>query len=91
MAEGIINNNPIASLKRPPSLPRETIIAPNQWQEIFDIVPDQEFRDFLIVLKNTGARPGEIRMMEARHLHGDVVMFSKLNAYRLKPVGSGSS
>jgi integrase len=67
-------------LRRPPSLPRETIIAPAHWQEILDIVPDQEFRDFLIVLKNTGARPGEIRMMEARHLHGVVVIFPKVSS-----------
>ena len=80
VAEGIIDHNPIAALKRPPSLPRETIIAPHHWREILDVVPDQEFRDFLIVLKNTGARPGEIRQMEARHVHGDVVIFPKVSS-----------
>jgi len=80
LAEGLIDNNPLATLRTPTTTPREVVISPDQWKRIFATVKDQAFKDFLLVLKNTGARPGEIRQMEAQHIHDGVVIYPKVNS-----------
>lgn len=76
-SEGYISRSPVASATVPSAARRETIITPEQWQQILDAVLDEEFRDVLTVLRETGCRPTELRLVEARHLHGDRWVFER--------------
>lgn len=69
--EGIIARSPIAAVRAPEAARRERIITPDEWRRIMDAVPDQEFRDLLTVLRETGCRPHEARVLEARHVQGN--------------------
>jgi integrase len=65
--EGIIKDNPISRVKRPPATPRECYITEAQYARLMSAIPDQEFRDFVTFLRETGCRPIEARKAEARH------------------------
>ncbi len=67
----LIEKNPIRGVKQPKCVPRDVRIAPADWQAILGHLADADpFRDFLIVLRATGARPLEVRTIEARHIVG---------------------
>jgi integrase/recombinase XerD len=59
--------NPIQHMKRPPTQRREKILTSEERGHILDFYPEGDpFRDFLIAMQESGARPGEImRLMAA--------------------------
>jgi integrase len=63
--EGILKENPLRGLKKPPANRRERILTPEEWEELFAAVVDQEFKDFLTAMRETGCRPGEVRRVTA--------------------------
>jgi site-specific recombinase XerD len=63
--EGLLKENPLRGLKKPPASRRERILTAEEWEQLFAAVVDQEFKDFLLALRETGARPGEIRRVTA--------------------------
>jgi len=65
---GRISGNPIRSLEKPPPGVREQLISADEFQEILAHVKDAEFRDLLDVAWETGARPHELFIVEARHV-----------------------
>lgn len=75
--EGYIVRSPITAASAPAADRRETIITPNEWQRIIGAVPDQEFRDMLTVLRETGCRPQEVRAVEARHVRDGRWVFGR--------------
>ncbi|WP_197488978.1 tyrosine-type recombinase/integrase [Planctomyces sp. SH-PL14] len=68
MEEGYIETSPIAHMKAPPKLRRETIITPEQFQLILSVSRDQCFKDLLLFLWHTGVRPQEAAKIERRHV-----------------------
>lgn len=59
-------DDPLAGLKKPKQTPREAYITPEQWAKVLETAKG-EFLDLLIVLKESGARPQELRLAEAKH------------------------
>jgi integrase len=57
--EGWIAKNPISSMKKPPSARREAIITPQE-RDMLEAAAVPEFRDFLVALRESGCRPGEL-------------------------------
>jgi integrase len=66
--ERLIAENPIASVRRPAAQNRTKTLSPAERATIRDGASDDAFRDFLAVLSATGARPGEVARIEARHV-----------------------
>jgi integrase/recombinase XerD len=62
-----IGDNPLAGLKKPAQGTRERYITADEWAKI-EATASGEFLDLLQVLKDSGARPQEIRAAEAKHL-----------------------
>jgi integrase len=68
VAEGYLDFTPLAGQRKPPGERREVILSQEQRSIIFATVKDRRFRDFLLLIQETGARPQEVRAIEARHV-----------------------
>lgn len=66
--QGYLEHSPIATIQKPRETRRETTLTNEQRQLIFDEAGDQNFRDLLILIQETGCRPQEVRCVEARHV-----------------------
>jgi integrase len=72
--QNYLKHNPIASMRRPRGRRRDVFYTSDQW----DLIRQQArgpLLDMLDFLSLTGCRPQEARAIEARHLHGDLVIF----------------
>jgi integrase/recombinase XerD len=78
--EGYITVNPLQGYKKPRPLTRGiwAYLTPEQWTQIVEYVRDnpakrevESFLDYCTVVRMTGCRPQEIRVVEARHLDNE--------------------
>jgi len=65
LEQGLITTNPLAKLKKPREDRRSRILEPREHSLIMSEVKDEEFRQYLTALHETGARPGEITRITA--------------------------
>lgn len=65
--EEYIKVSPLRKVKRGKSNRRQLVVTAEQWQSILDNASDAAFRDFLLFIRETGCRPQEARLLEARH------------------------
>jgi integrase len=75
--EGLIDENPLKRVKRPPNKRRERIPTLEERQQILAAIKDEPFREFVFAMQETGARPGEVRKVTAAHFseeHGTWVL-----------------
>ena len=68
-AEGLLQPNPIKAVKKPPQRHRDRVLTPEERQEILATIRDQPFREFVLAMMETGARPGEVRKVTAAHVN----------------------
>lgn len=64
----LIEHSPLAGMKKPKAGKRERVITDAEWQDILSLVQDGDLRDLLIVTWETGCRPQESLIVEARHV-----------------------
>jgi integrase len=67
--QGRIDENPLRHIEKPPGKRREMITSQQEFDTILAQYHDQEFRDLLIASWDSGARPHELFVVEARHLN----------------------
>lgn len=85
---GYITVNPLADMPLPPAGMREFFLPAVQWQDVLNEATDQHFRDLLVVMLASGARPQEVCQMQARHFEPEQrrIFFPKSQAKgRKKP------
>jgi integrase len=63
-----LRENPIKGMEKPKAQRRTSVVTSQEFEEMLSIVKDQDFRDLLIVSFDCGARPFEIKELEARHV-----------------------
>jgi len=63
----LIMQSPFFGFKKPSKSPRAACLTVDEWNVVMAKVTDADFRDFLLVLRHTGCRPQEARIVEARH------------------------
>ncbi len=68
-AEGLLQPNPIKAVKKPPQHRRDRVLTPQERREILATIRDQPFRDFVLAMMETGARPGEVRKVTAANVN----------------------
>jgi integrase len=65
-AEGLIDRNPLAHVKKPAREAREMAVTPAEYARFIAAVSSPNFRDLIELNWECGARPQEIRKIEAR-------------------------
>ena len=65
--QGLINVQPLDGLEKPAPRPREVELSAEQFQTVLSSVKDPAFRDVLVILRETGARPQEVRTVDNRY------------------------
>jgi integrase len=65
---GYIDKSPIARMEKPTAGRRELVITPEFYASILKHVRDEPFRNLITVAWETGARPQELLVIQARHL-----------------------
>lgn len=78
--EGYIVVNPVAKMEKPTPRPRETTITDQQFRQMLGLAKGLEFKDYIEFMRETGARPFEVRTVEARHFDGEKLIFEKINS-----------
>jgi integrase/recombinase XerC len=66
--QGIIERSPLTTLRKPALGRRENPVTVADWPKILAAVRRPTLRDLLTVAWETGARPQELRRVEARHV-----------------------
>lgn len=66
--EGYLDYSPIGAMKKPPRRRRETILSVEHRETIMEAASDERFREFLVLIQETGARPQEVRNVSAHHV-----------------------
>lgn len=70
--EGHLTESPLKKVKKPAYAPRDAVIEPETWKQIAEAIQaaggSGEFIDFVTILRHTGCRPQEARLIEARHI-----------------------
>jgi integrase/recombinase XerC len=68
LAEGIIDRHPLPKVKKPARQSRELAISPALYAEAMQAIKEPNFRLLLEFAWESGVRPQEIRIIEARHV-----------------------
>jgi len=63
--------NPIAGMEKPEAQTRTAVITPEEFDLLLAKIPDENFKDLLIVSYDCGARPQEVKQLEALHVDLD--------------------
>jgi site-specific recombinase XerD len=71
-----LDRNPIKGMEKPKTKDtseevRKKILTPAEFELLLTHIPDERFRDLLIVSYDSGARPQEIKHLEKRHIQPD--------------------
>lgn len=64
-SEGLIGDNPLASIKNPPVNRRERVITAAEREQILNAIRDEAFHRFFRALLGTGCRPSEVAAVTA--------------------------
>jgi integrase len=86
--EGLIPENPLRDMAKPPARVAEDDLTPAKAAKILDAAGDRAFREFVTVAFATGARPSELMRLEARHVDfatGVAVMEGKTTGRTRRP------
>lgn len=66
--QGLIATSPMAGLEKPPREPREAYLSPENWDKLISAIPEHDtFAELLWFMRETGCRPLEARVAEAKH------------------------
>jgi len=85
--EGILTSNPMKRVKKPSPVRRDRILTHEERQELFAAIKDQEFKDFVFALQETGCRPGEVRKVTAEDVNLELGVWVLLHHKTRKKTG----
>lgn len=92
---GLLKANPMATLEMPPQEARETVVTPEQMQQLEELLPEGPFKELLQLAWDTGMRPEELFRIEAEFVTKDQIVIpsksSKGKCLRIVYVGTERS
>jgi integrase len=74
--EGLLTDNPLKGMKRPKPSPRQRAMTEEEFELLYQHAGGP-FRDFLLALHGTGARPIELRQLKWTQVHEDRLILEK--------------
>jgi len=80
---GLVEKNPFARIKKPELGERERVLTPTETVHLLRAA-DRQFRQFLLAMRHTIARPQEIRALRWKHLTYDPVPVFILKEFKGK-------
>jgi len=66
--QGYLTHSPVRNVEKPKPRRREEYLEPERYQQIIEAIQDPCFHDFVEAMKETGARPQEVRLVQAKHV-----------------------
>lgn len=63
--EGLLPANPLRRVRKPPARRRDRILSPKEKADILAAIKDEEFRQFVLAMQETGCRPSEVARVTA--------------------------
>jgi integrase len=74
--EGLLPENPLAGMKRPKPTPRQRAMTDDEFNALY-AQAGGPFKDFLLALRETGARPKEVRELRWEQVQADRWVLTK--------------
>jgi site-specific recombinase XerD len=71
--QGYVDHSPIARMKKPRCACREFYVPVGDWLQVLSVARGRQFKELVIVMLGSGARPQEMRRVEARHYEPEFV------------------
>jgi len=72
----LIPENPILSVEKPSKRRRKRFMAPPEREFVYNAIRDEQFREFVFAMLETGCRPGEVMAVTADHVSRDGTMWN---------------
>ena len=69
-----MDTNSIKTMRKPTPVVRQEYLPADTWERVLELATDQEFRDYLVIMLTTGARPQELPIIEAEHFDGQKIV-----------------
>ncbi len=66
--EDLIANNPLAKVSKPAAVPRDAYLTTDQFKKLIPAIKHEALRDYMMILRLTGCRPQEARILTAAML-----------------------
>jgi integrase len=66
-----LTDSPLKNVKKPPRKRRNRVLTPVERTFVFQTIPDNQFREYVFALLDTGCRPGEVMAVTANHVSRD--------------------
>jgi integrase len=85
--QGYVDRNPVAHMEKPTESIRDRILTDEERTLIYGSIRDEAFKDLLLAMQETGARPGEIAKLTAANINldtGVIVWFAHKTAKKTK-------
>ena len=67
----LLAENPLRGVEIPPKRRRNRILTPDERQFLFKLIRDEQFREFVFAMLDTGCRPSEVIGVTAAHVSRD--------------------
>jgi len=67
----LLADNPLRGVEVPPKRRRNRILTPNEREYLLKAIRDEQFREFVFAMLDTGCRPGEVMAVTANHVTRD--------------------
>jgi integrase len=73
--KGLFKEHPLQNVPNPPPQRRERVLSSKEHEQIFSAIKDEAFREFVLALRETGCRPGEVMKLTASDVSPDCSMW----------------
>jgi integrase len=85
--QGLIQSNPLRTLKAPRGNRRERVLTADERTLILESVKDRQFRDFLTAMLGTGCRPSEVANVTAADVKLEIGVWVLMQHKTVKKTG----
>lgn len=68
---GLLTASPLRAIKKPPKKRRNRVLTAEEREYVYGLIRDEQFRQFVFAMLDTGCRPSEVMTVTAQHVSRD--------------------